>query len=165
MGIGSHFRYDGETVEVVEMAATAAGNEVVFKNARGGLLRISLKEPLFSDRAAIIPAQDGPRATDEEGLAGVVLGQLSEAQRQQVVEQAEHVREVLTGFRSGSRELARDGEPRPQFAPDLPLDARYAAKAVELGVADPHGAMVGGGIPAWRRGKAGAAEAAGQVRC
>ncbi|MEU0687024.1 helix-turn-helix domain-containing protein [Streptomyces uncialis] len=136
VGIGTHFRYDGETVEVVEMAATSAGNEVVLKNARGGLLRVSLKELLFSDRAAIIPAQGGPRATDEEELAGVVLGQLSEAQRQQVIEQAEHVREVLTGFRSGSRELARDGEPRPQFAPDLPLDARYAAKAAELGVAD-----------------------------
>ncbi|MEV6314199.1 helix-turn-helix domain-containing protein [Streptomyces sp. NPDC051776] len=136
VGIGTHFRYDGETVEVVEMAATGAGNEVVLKNACGGLLRVSLKELLFSDRAAIIPAQDGPGATDEEELAGVVLGQLSEPQRRQVIEQAEHVREMLTGFRSGSRELARDGEPHPQFAPDLPLDARYAAKAAELGVAD-----------------------------
>ncbi|MFI2507905.1 transposase [Streptomyces sp. NPDC018972] len=136
VGIGTHFRYDGETVEVVEMVATAAGNEVVLKNGRGGLLRVSLKELLFSDRAAIIPAQDGPGSGDEEEIAGVVLGQLSEPQRLKVIERAGHVREVLTGFRSGSRELAGPAEPRPQFAPDLPLDARYAAKAAELGVAD-----------------------------
>jgi transposase InsO family protein len=136
MGIGAHFRYDGETVEVVEMVATAAGNEVVLKNGRGGLLRISLRELLFSGRAAIIPGQAGPDSADEDEIAGVVLGQLSEPQRTQVIERAEHIREVLTGFRSGSRELARPAEPRPQFAPDLSLDARYAAKAVELGVAD-----------------------------
>lgn len=70
VGIGTHFRYDGETVEVVEMAATAAGNEVVLKNARGGLLRVSLKELLFSERAAIIPAQGGPDATDEGDSQG-----------------------------------------------------------------------------------------------
>ena len=136
VGIGTHFRYDGETVEVVEMAATAAGNEVVLKNGRGRLLRVSLKELLFSDRAAIVPVQGGPGSQDEEEIAGVVLGRLSQPQRLRVIERAEHVREVLTGFRSGNRELARPGEPRPQFAPDLPLDARYAAKADELGVTD-----------------------------
>lgn len=28
VGVGTSFRYDGETVEVVEMTATMAGNEV-----------------------------------------------------------------------------------------------------------------------------------------
>ncbi|MFK0147739.1 hypothetical protein ACIQUZ_21940 [Streptomyces griseus] len=58
VGVGTHFRYDGESVEVVEMAATTAGNEVVLKDNQGRLLRLALKELLFSDRATIVP--DGP---------------------------------------------------------------------------------------------------------
>ncbi|MER6769121.1 hypothetical protein ABT389_05100 [Streptomyces bacillaris] len=53
VGVGTHFRYDGETVEVVEMAATTAGNEVVLKDRHGRLLRLSLRELLFSDRATL----------------------------------------------------------------------------------------------------------------
>ena len=30
---------------------------------------------------------------------------------------AAHVREVLSGYRSGSEELAAPGEPRPEYAP------------------------------------------------
>ncbi|SDP04446.1 hypothetical protein SAMN04487981_1166 [Streptomyces sp. cf386] len=51
VGVGTRFRYDGEAVEVVELAATTAGNEVVLKDGRGRLLRLSLKKLLFSDRA------------------------------------------------------------------------------------------------------------------
>ncbi|MEV5363583.1 transposase [Streptomyces cellulosae] len=134
VGVGTRFRYDGETVEVVEMAATTAGNEVVLKDGHGRLLRLSLKELLFSDRAVISPDGPGPSADDEGEIASVVLGQLAEAEKQKVLERAEHVREVLTGYRSGSPELARDGEPRSEYSPERPLEARYAAKVSELGV-------------------------------
>ncbi|WP_245699535.1 hypothetical protein [Streptomyces roseifaciens] len=134
VGVGTRFRYDGETAEVVEMTATAAGNELVLKDERGRYLRVGLKELLFSDRAVIIPEADGPGSDDEEEITGVALGQLSELERAQVIERAEHVREVLTGFRSGSRELPRPEEPRPEYAPETPFEARYAAKAAELGV-------------------------------
>lgn len=134
VGVGTRFRYDGETVEVVEMAATTAGNEVVLKDARGRLLRLSLKELLFSDRAAISPDGPGPSADDEGEIASVVLGQLDEAEKRKVLDRAEHVREVLTGYRSGSPELARDDEPRPEYSPERPLEARYAAKIAELGM-------------------------------
>jgi hypothetical protein len=50
----------------------------------------------------------------------VVLDQLGENERHKVVERAGHVREVLTGFRSGHAEFARDGEPRPQYPPGSP---------------------------------------------
>ncbi|MFE0332101.1 hypothetical protein ACFW08_35895 [Streptomyces sp. NPDC058960] len=40
--VGTRFRYDGETVEVVEMVPTTAGNEVVLKDGRGRVLRLSL---------------------------------------------------------------------------------------------------------------------------
>lgn len=134
VGVGTRFCYDGETVEVVEMAATTAGNEVVLKDARGRLLRLSLKELLFSDRVAISPDGPGPSADDEGEIASVVLGQLDEAEKRKVLDRAEHVREVLTGYRSGSPELARAGEPRSEYSPERPLEARYASKIAELGI-------------------------------
>lgn len=134
VGVGTRFCYDGETVEVVEMAATTAGNEVVLKDARGRLLRLSLKELLFSDRAAISPDGPGPSADDEGEIASVVLAQLDEAEKRKVLDRAEHVREVLTGYRSGSPELARADEPRPEYSPERPLEARYASKIAELGM-------------------------------
>ncbi|MEU8830247.1 Mu transposase C-terminal domain-containing protein [Streptomyces sp900116325] len=134
VGVGTRFRYDGETVEVVEMAATTAGNEVVLKDGRGRLLRLSLTELLFSDRAVIIPDAAGPSAEDDEEIASVVLGQLDSTGRARILERAEHVREVMTGYRSGSPELAREGEPRTDYSPDRPWEARYTAKASELGV-------------------------------
>ncbi|MCX5377177.1 helix-turn-helix domain-containing protein [Streptomyces sp. NBC_00091] len=134
VGVGTRFRYDGETVEVVEMAATMAGNEVVLKNGQGSLLRIALKELLFSDRAAISPDGSGPSGGDDEEIASVVLGQLDSSARAKILERAEHVREVLTGYRSGTPELAREGEPRSEYCPERPWEARYAAKADELGV-------------------------------
>ena len=135
LGVGTRFRYDGETVEVVEMAATTAGNEVVLKDGRGLLLRVSLRELLFSDRAAVVPDHAGPATDDAEEIASVVLSQLHEDERRKILERAGHVREVLTGYRSGCRELAGEGEPRPEYAPGRPLEAKYAAKAAELGVA------------------------------
>ena len=133
-GVGTRFRYDGEIVEVVEMAATTAGNEVVLKDGRGRLLRLTLKELMFSDRAVLIPEQPGPSADDDAEIASVVLDQLREGERRQVLERAEHVREVLTGFRSGSSALAGEGEPRRDYAPGGPVEPKYAAKALELGV-------------------------------
>ncbi|MEU8512636.1 Mu transposase C-terminal domain-containing protein [Kitasatospora sp. NPDC048722] len=135
VGVGTRFRYDGETVEVVEMVATTAGNEVVLKDGRGRLLRLSLRQLLFSDHATVVADQPGPATDDVDEIASVVLGQLHEAERRKILDQAEHVREVLTGYRSGSPELAREGEPRPEYAPEKPLEAKYAAKGAELGVA------------------------------
>lgn len=134
VGVGTRFRYDGETVEVVEMAATTAGNEVVLKDGQGRVMRLTLKELLFSDRAQVVPDQPGPAADDAVEIASVVLGQLRRDERERVLERAAHVREVLTGFQSGSPELAREGEPRPEFAPGRAAGSKYAAKAEELGV-------------------------------
>lgn len=53
VGVGTRFRYDGETAEVVEMAANTAGSEVVLKDGQGRLLRLPLKELPFSERAVI----------------------------------------------------------------------------------------------------------------
>ena len=64
-----------------------------------------------------------------------VLDQLSNEQR--AVVRAAHVREVLTGFRSSSLDLAQDGEPCESYGPGTTRNQRYAAKAAaaELDVA------------------------------
>jgi transposase InsO family protein len=134
VGVGTRFRYDGETVEVVQLVSTAAGGEVVLADGRGRLLRMSVKELLFSDRAQVIPGGPGPGGSDEDMPAVVTLDQLSQDQRRELLQRAEHVREVLTGYRSGSVELARPGEPRAGFDPKVPLESRYTAKADELGI-------------------------------
>jgi hypothetical protein len=133
VGVGTKFVYDGELVEVVESVATAAGNEVVLRDQRGRAFRMSLKELMFSGKARIVAPEPGPSSDDPDGAFGVMLAQLADAERGAVLERAAHVREVLTGYRSGSAELAGPGEPRASYDPALPLMKRYAAKAVELG--------------------------------
>ncbi|MCH6161474.1 transposase [Streptomyces marispadix] len=134
VGVGTRFLYDGEAVEVVELAATTAGNEVVLKDARGRVQRLSLKELLFSDRARVVPDGPGPSGGDPDEVASVVLDQLNDEERELTAERAYHIREVLTGYRSGSQELAVGGEPRDKYAPHAPMEARKAAKAAEIGV-------------------------------
>lgn len=135
VGVGTRFSYDGEVVEVVELLATTAGNEVVLNNATSQrIVRVSVRELLASERARIIPTGPGPSADDPQELASVLLAELTDSQRQQVSERAAHVREVLTGYRSGTAELAAAGEPRPEYVPALPATTRYESKATELGI-------------------------------
>jgi hypothetical protein len=42
VGVGTRFRYDGETVEVIEIAITSTGNEVVLKDHHGRLMRLAV---------------------------------------------------------------------------------------------------------------------------
>jgi transposase InsO family protein len=136
VGVGTRFCYDGEVVEVVEMLATTAGNEVVLKDTTNHrIVRVSVRELLTCDEARVIPDGLGPSADDPVEPASVLLAALTDLERQHVRERAAHVREVLTGYRAGSAELALDGEPRPEYAPGRSLYERYAAKAAEVGVA------------------------------
>jgi hypothetical protein len=82
----------------------------------------------------LIPDGPGPSADDPQDAASVVLAALTDAQQQQVLERAAHVREVLTGYRAGAPDLVAEGEPRPAYCPQLPATTRYSAKAAELGV-------------------------------
>ena len=49
-------------------------------------------------------------------------------------ERAEHIREVLTGYRSGTQQFARGDEPRGELDPRRPMKKRCQAKAAELNV-------------------------------
>ncbi|MFI1205017.1 TnsA-like heteromeric transposase endonuclease subunit [Streptomyces sp. NPDC020883] len=54
---------------------------------------------------------------DDMGLSSVVRSQLGLEERRQLLERAEHVREVLYGYRSGSCELARASRRRGSSSP------------------------------------------------
>ena len=88
VGVGTRFRYDGETFEVIEMAITATGNQVVLKDHRGRVMRLAVKELLLSDWVQVIPDSPGPSSDDDEDLASVVLAQLSNGQRDALLEKA-----------------------------------------------------------------------------
>lgn len=134
IGVGTRLVHDGELVEIVEICTGQVATDIVMKGmSTQTFIRARLNEILASDSTRVIPDSDGPCSDDDFELAGVVLAQLSDAERKEIVERAAHIREVLTGFRSGSEELALPGEPKPEYRTDVPLSRRYASKARELG--------------------------------
>ena len=76
VGVGTRFRYDGETVEVIEMAITATGNEVSLKDRHGRVMRLAVKELLLSDRAKVIP--NSPGQNRGPGCRGITVGQATD---------------------------------------------------------------------------------------
>lgn len=79
------------------MLRSAAGQQVV---------RVSLRELLSSDRAGVLPDDTVEPFDGLREPVSVLLAELTDPQRQQVLERAAHVREVLTGYLSGMAELA-----------------------------------------------------------
>lgn len=136
VGVGTRFVYDGDILTIAEIIPTSHGMEIV-TSGNGCAHRMLLTEMLDETRARIIPSADDATWTADDGeTAALILAQLSKAERSQVRERAEHVCEVLTGYRSGSELLKRVDEPRAELDPTLPLEARYGAKATELGVSE-----------------------------
>ncbi|MEO2134877.1 hypothetical protein [Microbacterium sp.] len=129
--IGAKVIWDGALCEIVEFA----GGSVVLRSAKGAHFRIRFVELL-------IPAVEGGRArlaTFESSSAAspvVVWQELSGAELERVRTRADHIRELLTGYRSGSPAFPRAGEPQPQYAPDASMTSRVQAKARELGVGE-----------------------------
>jgi len=129
---GTRLVYDGDAAQVVELEAAQSGMNVVLRVSPNHLVHVRLRELLTSERVRFVASEPGPASDDPWDTASVVLAQLTERERRIMRERAAHVREVLTGFRSGSSLLAAAGEPRPQFNPQLPLMERYHTKAQEL---------------------------------
>lgn len=125
--------YDGEAADVVELQPTKSGVELTLRVGSNGkhVRRIALRELFHGGRARIIGSDDADGPSD---TACVILAGLSDVDMEAVRTRAAHVREVLTGYRSGTAELADCGEPRAEFDPQRPLMKRYADKAAELGV-------------------------------
>ncbi len=136
LGVGTRVVYDGELLEVAELHAGGTGTDAILRpcHGPGAIVRVALRELLTSRRASLIADTPGVNADDRGDPASVVLSTMSETERDAVAERAAHIREVLTGYRCGSVELAAPGEPRPEYDPRRMLTGRYESKAAELGV-------------------------------
>jgi transposase InsO family protein len=125
--VGSRVTYDGSVWTVV----TLAGDRVTVQElASGRALSLRLASLLAAPGSGVL---DGAIVAPVGGV-GAELASVTDGELGVVSERAAHVREVLTGYRSGSREDALVGEPRAAFGPATALMDRYAAKAAELGV-------------------------------
>ncbi|MFB7013544.1 MULTISPECIES: helix-turn-helix domain-containing protein [unclassified Streptomyces] len=122
---GARLFFGGDVVEVVDIEGlqTTVRNERTGEYSSVPLGRLAAGARSIGDPA--LAAADG---------VGMLLASLSADQRQRLQERAGHVREVLSGYRSGHSGSALPTEPRPAYDPDLPLKNRTAAKAAELGV-------------------------------
>jgi transposase InsO family protein len=160
IGIGTRLLRDGEMCEVVALEAA----EVVVVDRFGAATRVrvaDLLRPAGEPGVRLAEAAGGRDAAGEP--PGVLLGAAGEDALAEARRRAGHVREVLSGYRSGSGELAGPGEPRPQYAPGVPLMQRYQAKAGELGVTS---RTVRGWARSYRDlGEAGLVDGRGTVTC
>ncbi|MCC3318316.1 DDE-type integrase/transposase/recombinase [Nocardia africana] len=123
VAVGTTLLIDGEGARVVEFD----GRKVVVSYADGRYASVAVAE--FVSRARSL------EPVDRDVDPGLVLADLSPEDRSKATERAAHIREVLTGYRSGYAEAAADGEPHPAYAASEPFKARCAAKARELSVA------------------------------
>ncbi|KPM50210.1 integrase [Frankia sp. R43] len=88
---------------------------------------------VLANPATSVLGADGEPVAPMEAL-GPVLDSLDGPRRAEVLARLGHVREVLTGYVSGTVTLAAAGEPRAAYEMAVPLMDRYAAKAAEVGV-------------------------------
>jgi len=125
--IGSRVIYDGEVCTVV---ALAGDRVTVQQQVSGRALSVRIASLLAAPGSELLDAT----VTPPIGAVGPALASLSDGEMTAVCERAAHLREMLTGYRSGSLERALPGEPRAAYAPGVSLMERYRAKAAELGV-------------------------------
>ncbi|BCO81748.1 Mu transposase C-terminal domain-containing protein [Mycobacterium paraintracellulare] len=136
IGVGTRFTYEGELVEVVETHLVGGIPEVVTRDLRSqAVRRFALDELMYSDRARLL-SEDLVIEVAETGgdVASVKWSAVPESVRRQARERAAHVREALTGYKSGCALTALPGEPRPRYTIKLPKQDRMTAKARELGI-------------------------------
>lgn len=133
VGVGYRFPYEGELVEIVQLYFDGATLDVLAKSLDGkAVRRLAIDEVLNAERVQTLDDGQGPSSDDEPDFASVVWWAAPEAERQRASELAEHVREVLTGYRSGTAEQKLWLEPLPEYRPELPLGKRIEAKVTEL---------------------------------
>ena len=120
--IGSKFHYDDKQYTFVGYADSSA----LIRSQDGSLDRITLSALLSSPDFKMLN-DDSKYKVDPSYFDLLSPELLKEAEEMQ-----EHVREVLTGYRSGISDLALPGEPKPEYRLELPQTQRVIAKAKEL---------------------------------
>jgi hypothetical protein len=125
VSVGTRLVHDGELYTVTGMDA----GSVLLRGSAGRSLRVHAAVLLADPATRIAGGGQEPPAA-----AGPLLDDLTGTELEQLAGRLGHVRELLTGYASGSAGTAAEGEPRPQYDPSLPVRDREAAKAAELGV-------------------------------
>jgi hypothetical protein len=125
--VGPRLRHDGETFQVVDFA----GRRITLQSAGGRERQVEIGWLLGHPSTELLGADRGQAPLPAVGPEFAVL---TEHEHAALAERAAHVREVLSGYRSGSADLADPDEPRPGYDPAMSRMARYQAKAAELGV-------------------------------
>jgi hypothetical protein len=125
LAVGSRLRYDGGTHTVVAIE----GSHITLRSQHGRTWAADVR--LVLGRGTVVPPAGVP---DPQEALGLVVSNLSDVDGGLLAERVKHVREVLTGYRSGSAALAAAGEPRPAYRSGCPMLERQQAKATELGV-------------------------------
>src|SRR5688500_17325995 len=79
---------------------------------------------------SILDTTSGAETEPKPSLpSDLVLQLIPEDQLDKVLERASHIREILLGYKSGSKENALSGEPRQAYRPAKGLVSKYKAKA------------------------------------
>lgn len=136
VGTGTRFLYDGEILEVVNTHVSDRAFEVVARQLRTDTVcRLAVDELLFSERSRLISEDLVAEAAEVDAPDDAARWSAAkESERATARHRAAHVREVLTGYRSGSADMPGPGEPRSAYLSHRPKGARVAAKAKELRV-------------------------------
>lgn len=122
--------FDGSRYVITEIL----DNAVVLRGAKGHYRRVDIAEllrPLPDGGRARLGDTDAP---EDAGEPGILWADASDRAREAARERAAHLREALTGYRSGDASTALAGEPKTEYALDKSRGRRVKAKAVELGV-------------------------------
>lgn len=125
LSVGQRVLYDGDIWSVTALS----GHTVQLARPVGSPLVMRVSDLLAGPGFGVA----GDTQPPAEAL-GPTFGTLGPDGYRDLRQREEHILETLTGFRRGSAELALPGEPRPAYAPNLPLKLRYEAKAAELHV-------------------------------
>lgn len=126
---GLSLTYDGEHFTVAEIEGRRILLQQISAEGRPTWRQIDLSVLLAHPSTEFLV--DTPPA---QPAVAVTLGDLSTAEDDALTTRFRHVQEIRSGYQLGSAELALEGEPRPDYAPGVPLMHRYKAKAAELSV-------------------------------
>lgn len=127
--VGGVVVFDGDRCVVDQIVDGA----VVLRDPRRRFRRVTISELLLSDvEGGRVRYPDSE--TSEQDDSGSNWDAASEEERERANTRADHIREVLTGFRSGDPSIALPGEPHRSYLSDRKMSARLREKAAELGV-------------------------------
>ena len=127
LAIGSKVTHDGGIWTVVALTGAHATLE---DQSAGRTQAVAITHLLTSPESRLLDVLAAPPVP----AVGPVLANMAESELTDVCERAAHVRELLSGYRSGSAADALPGEPRGPYRPGTPKMGRYRAKAEELNI-------------------------------